>query len=136
WNPVRHAEGAGMLAAVVVYAVGRLSRRQAETLTLLEEFAAHGAGTASACQPFDTTNPMGGAMIGFLASFAELQREDIRARTRVALRRKRDQGEPAGRSAFGVKIAADAMSGMPRPGRSSGASWERGRLGPLSKTHA
>jgi site-specific DNA recombinase len=103
-NQVRHAVGAGRVAAVVVYAVDRLGRRQADTLTLLEEFAARGAGIASASQPFDTTNPMGRAMIGFLAIFAELQREDIRARTRVALKRKRDQGEVAGRCAFGVKI--------------------------------
>jgi DNA invertase Pin-like site-specific DNA recombinase len=100
---LRAAVKAGEVAAVVVYAVDRLSRRQADVLALLEEFAAAGAGIASASQPFDTTTPMGRAMIGVLAIFAELQREEIRARTRVALKRKMDAGEAVGRTPFGLR---------------------------------
>lgn len=99
---LRAAVAAGDVAVVVVYAVDRLSRRQSDTLALLEEFEAGGAGLAAASQPFDTTTPAGRAMLGMLAVFAELQRAEIRERTTVALRAKRARGEAVGRVAFGL----------------------------------
>jgi len=83
------AVAAGEVAIVVVFAVDRLSRRQADTLLLLEEFERHGAGLAAASQSFDTTSPTGRAMLGMLAVFAELQRAEIRERTRHALAAKK-----------------------------------------------
>jgi site-specific DNA recombinase len=103
---LRTAVAAGEVAAVIVYAVDRLSRRQSHTLLLLEEFAAAGAGIASASQPFDTTTAVGRAMIGFLAIFAELQRGEIRSRTKRALQAKIARGEAVGRTAFGCRIEA------------------------------
>ena len=99
---LRAAVAAGEVAVVVVYAVDRLSRKQSDTLALLEEFESHGAGLAAASQPFDTTTPTGRAMLGMLAVFAELQRAEIRERTKVALRAKRERGEAVGRTAFGL----------------------------------
>lgn len=99
---LRQAVRAGEVSVVVVYAVDRLSRRQSDTLGLLEEFEAAGAGLAAASQPFDTTTPAGRAMLGMLAVFAELQRAEIRERTRVALAAKRARGEAVGRSPFGL----------------------------------
>jgi DNA invertase Pin-like site-specific DNA recombinase len=43
-------------------------------------------------------------MLGFLAIFAELQREDIRRRTKVALAGKRARGEAFNRAPLGVQI--------------------------------
>ncbi len=102
-DELRAAVAAGEVAAVVVYAVDRLSRRQADMLALLEEFAGHGVGIWSASQDFETATASGKAMIGFLAIFAELQREEIRARTKRALTKKRDAGEPVGRTPFGLQ---------------------------------
>jgi len=99
---LREAVTAGEVAVVVVYAVDRLSRRQADTLALLEEFGGHGAGLAAASQDFDTTSPMGRAMLGMLAVFAELQRAEIRERTKAKLRDKKGRGEATGRAAFGL----------------------------------
>jgi site-specific DNA recombinase len=93
---------AGKVAAVVVYSVDRLSRSQADTLGLLREFEDHGAGLMAASQDFDTTTPAGRAMLGMLAVFAELQRAEIRERTRAKLRAKRARGEAVGRAAFGL----------------------------------
>jgi site-specific DNA recombinase len=102
-SQLRHAVEAGeVVAAAVVYAVDRLSRRQADTLALLEEFESHGAGLMAASQPFDTTTPAGRAMLGMLAVFAELQRAEIRERTRSALRSKKARGEATGRAPFGL----------------------------------
>lgn len=99
---LRAAVADGSVGVVVVYALDRLSRSQRDTLTLLEEFEHHGAGLAAASQSFDTTTPTGRAMLGMLAVFAELQRAEIRERTRSALRAKRDRGEAVGRTPFGL----------------------------------
>jgi site-specific DNA recombinase len=103
-NELRATVKAGKVAAVVVYAVDRLSRRQADTLALLEEFKHYGAGLWSASQDFETATGTGKAMVGFLAIFAELQREEIRSRTKRALQMKMARGEAVGRTPFGVKI--------------------------------
>ena len=101
-DALRSAVAAGAVAVVVVYAVDRLSRRQADTLALLEEFEGYGAGLAAASQAFDTTTPTGRAMLGMLSVFAELQRSEIRERTRGALRSKRARGEAVSRAPFGL----------------------------------
>lgn len=110
---LRATVAAGDVAAVVVYAVDRLSRSQRDTLALLEEFEAHGAGLMAASQAFDTTSPTGRAMLGMLAVFAELQRAEIRERTKVALGRKRDRGEAVSRAAFGLRRAGSGFEADP-----------------------
>jgi site-specific DNA recombinase len=112
-NELRADVAAGKVSAVVVYALDRLSRRQADTLALLEEFKDAGAGLASATQEFDTTTDMGRALVGFLAIFAELQRSEIRSRTKRALDAKKQRGEAFNRPPFGTKIEAD-RDGRPR----------------------
>jgi site-specific DNA recombinase len=114
---LRAAVQAGEVAACIVYALDRLSRRQTDTLALLDEFAAAGAGLISASQSFETHTPLGRAMIGMLAIFAEIQREDIRARTRQALARKREAGQAVGRAAYGLRIAVcgDQKQFVPDP---------------------
>lgn len=99
---LRGAVASGEVGVVVVYALDRLSRSQRDTLALLDEFAEAGAGLAAASQSFDTTTPTGRAMLGMLAVFAELQRSEIRERTRAALSAKRDRGEAVGRTPFGL----------------------------------
>ena len=99
---LRRCVAGGEVAAVVVYAVDRLSRSQADTLALLHEFERHGAGLMAASQDFDTTSPTGRAMLGMLAVFAELQRAEIRERTKTKLRAKKARGEAVSRAAFGL----------------------------------
>jgi DNA invertase Pin-like site-specific DNA recombinase len=102
-NDLRACVKAGEAAAVVVYALDRLSRSQRDTLALLDEFAEAGAGLVCTSQDFDTTTPMGRAMLGMLAAFAELQRAEIRARTKRALAVKIERGEAVGRTPFGLR---------------------------------
>lgn len=94
---------AGRVGVVVVYALDRLSRSQRDTLALLDEWAEQGAGLQAASQSFDTVSPTGRAMLGMLAVFAELQRAEIRERTRAELRRKTERGEAVGRTPFGLR---------------------------------
>lgn len=112
-SELRASVAAGDVAVVVVYAVDRLSRRQADTLTLLEEFEQNGAGLAAASQPFDTTTPAGRAMLGMLAVFAELQRAEIRERTKVALAKRKANGKAVSRPAFGLRREGDGFAADP-----------------------
>jgi site-specific DNA recombinase len=100
---LRACVSAGEAEVVVVYAIDRLSRRQADTLALLEEFERHGAGLMAASQPFDTASPAGRAMLGMLAVFAELQRSEIRSRTKAGLDAKRARGERVSRLPLGLE---------------------------------
>lgn len=102
-SELREAVQAGKVGVVVVYALDRLSRSQRDTLSLLEEFEQAGAGLAAASQSFDTTTPSGRAMLGMLAVFAELQRAEIRERTKSALAAKRERGEAVGRAPYGLR---------------------------------
>lgn len=66
---------------VLVNKLDRLSRSQKDTLYLIEDvFRANGVQFASITENFDTTTPLGIAMIGILSVFAQLEREQIKER--------------------------------------------------------
>lgn len=72
---------AGKIDKVLVYKLDRLSRSQKDTLMLIEdEFIANGVDFVSMSENFDTSTPFGRAMIGILAVFAQLEREQIKDR--------------------------------------------------------
>lgn len=67
---------------VLVYKLDRLSRSQRDTLYLIEEvFRPNDVDFVSMQESFDTSSPFGKAMIGLLAVFAQLEREQIKERT-------------------------------------------------------
>lgn len=67
---------------VLVYKLDRLSRSQRDTLYLIEEvFRPNDVDFISMQESFDTSRPFGKAMIGLLAVFAQLEREQIKERT-------------------------------------------------------
>lgn len=67
---------------VLVYKLDRLSRSQRDTLYLIEEvFLPNKVDFVSMQESFDTSSPLGKAMIGLLAVFAQLEREQIKERT-------------------------------------------------------
>lgn len=69
---------------VLVYKLDRLSRSQRDTLYLIEEvFLPHKVDFVSMQESFDTATPFGKAMIGLLAVFAQLEREQIKERTKM-----------------------------------------------------
>ena len=69
------------LDKVLVYKLDRLSRSQRDTLELIEDiFLANGADFVSMSENFDTSSPFGRAVIGILAVFAQLEREQIKER--------------------------------------------------------
>ena len=69
---------------VVVYKLDRLSRSQLDTLYLIEKvFLKNGSDFVSMNENFDTSTPFGRAMIGILAVFAQLEREQIKERMQM-----------------------------------------------------
>lgn len=72
---------AGKADSVVVYKLDRLSRSQKDTLHLIEDvFLKNDTDFVSMCENFDTSTSFGRAMIGILAVFAQLEREQIKER--------------------------------------------------------
>ncbi|RHH70125.1 MULTISPECIES: recombinase family protein [Vagococcus] len=69
------------IETVLVYKLDRLSRSQKDTLFLIEDvFGINNTNFVSLNENFDTSTPFGKAMIGILAVFAQLEREQIKER--------------------------------------------------------
>ncbi len=67
---------------VIVWKLDRLSRSQKDTLIMLEDvFLENECDFVSMMESFDTSTPFGRAIVGILAAFAQLERENIRERT-------------------------------------------------------
>ena len=84
---------------VIVYKIDRLSRSQKDTLMLIEDvFLKNGVDFVSMSENFDTATPFGRAMIGILAVFAQLEREQIKERMMLGKEAKAKQGKFSGSS--------------------------------------
>ncbi|MDU2064796.1 MAG: recombinase family protein [Sporomusaceae bacterium] len=78
---------------VVVLKLDRLSRRQKDTLYLIEDiFLPEKIGFHSVTESFDTTTPYGKAALGMMAVFAQLERETIIERVKMAKKEASRQG--------------------------------------------
>lgn len=85
---------AGKLDKVVVYKLDRLSRSQLDTLYLIEKvFLTNGCDFVSMNENFDTSTPFGRAMIGILAVFAQLEREQIKERMMMGKEARAKEGK-------------------------------------------
>lgn len=92
--------------AVLVWKVDRLSRRQRDTLHLIEDvFTPAEVGFRSVTESFDTTSPAGMAMLGMLAVFAQLERATIVERTVMGRSRRLSEGRWVGTAPFGYRYA-------------------------------
>lgn len=82
-----------------VWKIDRLGRRSAHVITLVEELTEKGIGFVSLTEGFDTTTPMGEAMVGILAVFAQLERRVISQRTKAGMAAAKANGKHLGRHA-------------------------------------
>jgi DNA invertase Pin-like site-specific DNA recombinase len=83
-------------AVVVVYSVSRLARRQRLLWNLLDDHEGYGLPVSSATEAFDTATPTGRAMLGMIATFAQLEADMVSERTRDALAEVKAQGKKLG----------------------------------------
>lgn len=104
---------AGQVQKVVVYKLDRLSRSQKDTMLLIEdEFLAHGVDFVSMSENFDTSTPFGRAMIGILAVFAQLERENIKERTMIGKEARAKEGKWGGGSSEPIGYDYDPVTDM------------------------
>lgn len=101
---------AGKIDKVLVYKLDRLSRSQKDTLELIEDvFLAHNVDFVSMSENFDTSTPFGRAMIGILAVFAQLEREQIKERMAMGKLARAKKGKYGG--SCQVPIGYDYIDG-------------------------
>jgi len=102
----------GVISHVLVYKLDRLSRSQKDTLYLIEDvFNPQGVDFISLNESMDTSTPLGRLMLGILSAFAQLERENIRERTRMGMKERVKSGKwmGGGRVPFGYDY--DEQSG-------------------------
>lgn len=88
---------AGEVNAVVIYKLDRLSRKQRDTMNLIEDvFLAYDIALVSLNETLDTSTPWGRAMIGILSSFNQMESENIQQRTMMGREAKANEGGYAG----------------------------------------
>ena len=100
----------GKLQKVVVYKLDRLSRSQLDTLYLIEKvFLSNSVDFVSMSENFDTSTPFGKAMIGILAVFAQLEREQIKERMQMGKAARAKDGKFM--ATWNVPIGYDYING-------------------------
>lgn len=87
----------GKVDKVLVYKLDRLSRSQKDTLALIEDvMLANHCDFVSMSENFDTGTPFGMAIIGILAVFAQLEREQIKERLMLGKEARVKEGKWCG----------------------------------------
>jgi site-specific DNA recombinase len=89
---------------ILVYKLDRLSRSQKDTLYLIEEvFKKNHIDFTSMQENFDTSTPLGMAMVGILSVFAQLERSQIQERMALGREARAESGfyHGGGRVAIG-----------------------------------
>lgn len=72
----------GAITKLVVYKLDRISRSLNDFSNLMELFRQYNVEFASTVETFDTSTPIGRAMLGIIMVFAELERENILMRVK------------------------------------------------------
>ncbi|SHI53866.1 Site-specific DNA recombinase [Geosporobacter subterraneus DSM 17957] len=72
----------GKIQHVIFYKLDRISRRMLDILEFIEKMNSKGIDFISITENFDTTTPLGRAMVHIAATFAQLEREMLQQRVR------------------------------------------------------
>jgi site-specific DNA recombinase len=88
---------AGVIQSVVIYKLDRLSRKQKDTMFLIEDvFLKQNVELVSISESLDTSSPTGRATIGMLSVFAQLERDTITERMSSGRKQKAKTGGYSG----------------------------------------
>ena len=97
----------GLIAKVVVYKLDRISRSILDFANMMELFQQYNVEFVSSTEKFDTSTPMGRAMLNICIVFAQLERETIQKRVTDAYYVNVKIAELDGRKQKLVKRIAD-----------------------------
>ena len=103
----------GLIASVVVYKLDRISRSIIDFANMMELFQKYNVEFISSTEKFDTSTPMGRAMLNICIVFAQLERETIQARvTHAYISRSRAGFYMGGMNPYGFKREPAIISGI------------------------
>lgn len=88
WQDAREGD------TVVVWKLDRLGRNVVQLYNRVAELRKRRIGFRSLTEGFDLGTPMGNAMFGMMAVFAQFERDQIGARTAAGMKALRDRGGP------------------------------------------
>lgn len=95
----------GEISRVICYKLDRISRSILDFATMMEEFQQNGVEFVSCTEKFDTSTPMGRAMLNICIVFAQLERETIQQRVSDAyISRSRKGFYMGGRIPYGYSL--------------------------------
>jgi DNA invertase Pin-like site-specific DNA recombinase len=103
----------GLIKRVVVYKLDRISRSILDFSKMMELFQEYNVEFISSSEKFDTSTPMGRAMLNICIVFAELERETIQQRvTDAYISRSRMGFYMGGRIPYGFKHEPVVINGI------------------------
>jgi len=88
---------------ILVYKVDRFTRNLRDLILDLDKLANYNIDFVSVTQPIDTTTSMGKAFMRIVGVFAELERDMISERVKLAMDEKAKEGCPQHRAPFGYR---------------------------------
>jgi len=98
---------------VVVYKLDRISRSIIDFANMMELFQRHSVEFVSATEKFDTSTPMGRAMLNICIVFAQLERETIQKRVTDSYYSRCQKGfHMSGAAPYGYKLEPHVMDGI------------------------
>ena len=103
----------GLIARVVVYKLDRISRSIIDFANMMELFSQYNVEFVSATEKFDTSTPMGRAMLHICIVFAQLERETIQRRVRDAYYSRCQKGfHMSGSAPYGYTLTPTVVDGI------------------------
>lgn len=103
----------GLVKRVIVYKLDRISRSIIDFASMMELFGRHSVEFVSSTEKFDTSTPMGRAMLNICIVFAQLERETIQKRvTDTYYSRCRKGLRMGGPPPYGFKLESTVVDGI------------------------
>lgn len=103
----------GLVKRVVVYKLDRISRSIIDFTNMMELFQKYNVEFVSSTEKFDTSTPMGRAMINICIVFAQLERETIQKRVTDAYYSRCVKGfHMSGKAPYGYKLEPTVIDGI------------------------
>ena len=103
----------GLIARVVVYKLDRISRSILDFANMMALFQEYNVEFISSTEKFDTSTPMGRAMLNICIVFAQLERETIQKRVQDAWYARCQRGfKMGGRVPYGFRTEPIVIDGV------------------------
>lgn len=103
---------------LVAYSVSRVARSQRVLWKLLDGSGRDPLALVSATEPFDTSTPVGRAMLGMLGVWAQLEADMTSQRTKDALAQVKASGKRLGAPPMSEKVSLDRVVELRQQGLS------------------